>query len=73
MGANVEVLRVESTDILPEKRTFTPAEVAEIMSVTVQTVRNWIDDGRLPCIRINRKVCRIRRGDLLIIISPEVK
>jgi excisionase family DNA binding protein len=66
----MEVLRMKSTDILPEKRTFTPAEVADIMSVTVQTVRNWIDDGTLPCIRINRKVRRIRRDDLLIIISP---
>lgn len=64
---------MESTNFIPEKRTFTPREVADILSVHVDTVRNWITEGKLPCIRISRKVCRIRRDDLLIIVSPSEK
>ena len=41
---------------------MTVAEVAEILKLNQQTVRNWIDQGSLPALRIGRRV-RIRRSD----------
>jgi excisionase family DNA binding protein len=38
------------------------AEVAGILKLNQQTVRNWIDQGSLPALRIGRRV-RIRRSD----------
>ena len=41
---------------------LTVAEVAEILKLNQQTVRNWIDQGSLPALRVGRRV-RIRRSD----------
>lgn len=41
---------------------LTVAEVADWFKVNQQTVRNWIDQGRLPAVRVGRRV-RIRRSD----------
>ena len=38
------------------------AEVAELLKLNQQTVRNWIDQGSLPAIRMGRRV-RIKRSD----------
>ena len=40
----------------------TVAEVAERLKLNQQTVRNWIDQGSLPALRVGRRV-RIRRSD----------
>jgi excisionase family DNA binding protein len=42
---------------------LTVAEVAEILRLNQQTIRNWIDAGSLPAVRIGRRV-RIKRSDL---------
>jgi excisionase family DNA binding protein len=42
---------------------LTVAEVAEMLKLNPQTVRNWIDQGRMPALRVGRRV-RIRRSDL---------
>jgi excisionase family DNA binding protein len=42
---------------------LTVAEVAEMLKLNQQTVRNWIDQGSLPAVRIGRRV-RIRQTDL---------
>jgi excisionase family DNA binding protein len=42
---------------------LTVAEVAEMLKLNQQTVRNWIDQGSLPAVRIGRRV-RIRQSDL---------
>jgi excisionase family DNA binding protein len=42
---------------------LTVAEVAELLKLNQQTVRNWIDAGSLPAIRVGRRV-RIKREDL---------
>jgi|SRR5579859_5105740 len=52
----------------PERGTLddsflTVAEVAEILKLNQQTVRNWIDQGSLPALRVGRRV-RIRSSDL---------
>jgi excisionase family DNA binding protein len=41
---------------------LTVAEVAQTLKLNQQTVRNWIDQGSLPALRIGRRV-RIRRAD----------
>ena len=42
---------------------LTVAEVAELLKINQQTVRNWIDRGELPAVRAGRRV-RIRRSAL---------
>ena len=42
---------------------LTVKEIADRLKLNQQTVRNWIDDGRLPAVRIGRRV-RVRRVDL---------
>jgi excisionase family DNA binding protein len=42
---------------------LTVAEVAEMLKLNQQTVRNWIDQGSLPALRVGRRV-RIKRSDL---------
>src|ERR1700676_3716284 len=41
---------------------LTVAEVAEKLKLNQQTVRNWIDQGSLPALRMGRRV-RIKRSD----------
>ena len=42
---------------------LTVAEVADMLRLNQQTVRNWIDAGSLPAIRVGRRV-RIKSSDL---------
>jgi excisionase family DNA binding protein len=52
---------VAHTDL--EDSFLTVAEVAEMLKLNQQTVRNWIDQGSLPALRVGRRV-RIKRSDL---------
>ena len=47
---------------------LTVAEVAEVLRLNQQTVRNWIDQGSLPALRVGRRV-RIKRSDLDRLLS----
>ncbi len=42
---------------------LTVAEVADVLKLNQQTVRNWIDQGSLPAVKVGRRV-RIKRKDL---------
>ena len=42
---------------------LTVAEIAALLKLNQQTVRNWIDQGSLPALRVGRRV-RIKRSDL---------
>ena len=46
-----------------EESFLTVAEVAELLKLNQQTVRNWIDQGTLPALKVGRRV-RIKRSDL---------
>lgn len=46
----------------PQESYLTVAEVAETLKLNQQTVRNWIDQGALPALRVGRRV-RIKRSD----------
>jgi excisionase family DNA binding protein len=39
---------------------LTVAEVAGILKLNQQTVRNWIDQGSLPALRVGRRVRQAR-------------
>lgn len=41
---------------------MTVAEVAETLRLNQQTIRNWIDAGILPAVRLGRRV-RVKRSD----------
>jgi len=41
---------------------LTVAEIAEILKMNPQTIRNWIDAGKLPAHRVGRRV-RVTRAD----------
>jgi excisionase family DNA binding protein len=56
------------TSIDPEESFLTVAEVAEMLKLNQQTVRNWIDQGSLPALRVGRRV-RIKRSDFERIIE----
>lgn len=45
-----------------EESYLTVAEVADKLKLNQQTVRNWIDQGSLPALRVGRRV-RIKRSD----------
>ena len=45
-----------------EETFLTVAEVADMLKLNQQTVRNWIDQGSLPALRVGRRV-RIKRSD----------
>src|SRR6202011_4055778 len=51
-----------------EESYLTVAEVAEILKLNQQTVRNWIDQGSLPALRVGRRV-RIKRSDFERILA----
>jgi excisionase family DNA binding protein len=45
-----------------EETYLTVAQVAETLKLNQQTIRNWIDQGSLPALRVGRRV-RIKRSD----------
>jgi excisionase family DNA binding protein len=42
---------------------LTVADIARILKLNQQTVRNWIDQGSLPALHVGRRV-RVRRLDV---------
>jgi excisionase family DNA binding protein len=49
--------------LMPDPPLLTVPEVAEEFQVTAQTIRNWIDQGVLPAVRVGRAF-GIRRADV---------
>ena len=47
------------------------AEVASILKPKQRTVRNWIDQGKLPAMHIGRRA-RIRRADFDAVIEASM-
>ena len=43
---------------------LTVKDVADLLKLNQQTVRNWIDQGSLPAVRVGRRRVRIKRSDL---------
>ena len=60
---------------IPTKRLFRPDEVAKIFDVSVKTVYNWCDCGKLDFLRIAGRTMRIERECIIKIIriSDEIE
>ena len=60
---------------IPTKRLFRPDEVAKIFDVSVKTVYNWCNCGKLDFLRIAGRTMRIERECIIKIIriSDEVE
>lgn len=54
---------------LPDKKLFTPSDVSRHLCISVATVYQWIDKGQLKAVRIGNKMIRIKRADVVEIIS----
>jgi excisionase family DNA binding protein len=48
---------------------LTVAEVAELLKLNQQTIRNWIDRGELRAVRVGQRRVRIRKSDLDQLLS----
>lgn len=53
------------------RRPLTPAEVADLFGVTVQTVGDWADAGQLPCFRTPGGHRRFRREDVEAFLAKQ--
>ena len=63
IGSTLSQLEKAPLDYTTSSESFlTVAEVAEMLKLNSQTVRNWIDQGSLPAVRVGRRV-RILRSD----------
>ena len=52
---------------------LTVAEVAETLKLNAQTVRNMIDRGELPAIRVGSRRVRVQRSDLDAFLARRVE
>ena len=50
-------------------RLYTVREAADVMGLTVDMVRRYIKDGRLPVRRIGNRNIRITRTDMAVLID----
>ena len=44
-------------------------QVADVLDVSVSTVRNWIQEGTLPAYRLGPRLIRVMVSDLTALIS----
>jgi len=58
----------EELSMLNERQLLTAKEAAEFLSVSENTIRQWIWQRRLPVIRLGRAV-RLKRDDLSQLIK----
>jgi len=52
------------------KAFYAPADVAELLGVSKQTVLNRIHDGQLAAVRVSPRVYRVPLGGLLRFLQP---
>lgn len=50
---------------------LTVMEVAELLKINQQTVRNWADRGEIPVVRVGSRRVRIRKSDLDAFLSAD--
>jgi excisionase family DNA binding protein len=67
-------VRLPSTSMpdFADETFMTVAEVAAALRMNPQTIRNWIDAGQLPAVRIGRRV-RILSSDFATLIANDVR
>lgn len=53
-----------------EREHVSPLEAAALMGVTRRFIYTLIDRGRLPVARVSRCCLRIRRSDVIALLTP---
>jgi excisionase family DNA binding protein len=52
--------------------TFSVKDAARVLGLKERTIREWIYDGRIPCIRIGgRRIIRMKPEDVLRVAEKE--
>lgn len=51
----------------------TAATVAQLFGVTPATVRRWVRERRVPCIRVSRRVLRFNLADIEKTVAQRAK
>jgi excisionase family DNA binding protein len=51
---------------------MTVAEIAAILKLNPQTIRNWIEAGTLPCVRLGQRRVRVYRSDFNQLIENSI-
>lgn len=59
MSSPSDIPRRPAPTISARDEFLTVAEIAEMLKINQQTVRNWIDQGKLPALHVGRRV-RVR-------------
>ena len=47
------------------EKLLTCEQVSEIFSLSKHTIYNLVSEGRIPCLRVNKRIVRFRESDLL--------
>ena len=60
---------IRQTSSVP--KLYTPSEVAELLGVSLRTVRKWINDGELAHTRlsVSERLIRVREEDLIAFLN----
>jgi excisionase family DNA binding protein len=56
---------LESSDVILHKDHYSPEELAELLSMTVDHIRGAVHNGRLHAMVIDHRIISIRREDVL--------
>jgi excisionase family DNA binding protein len=51
-------------DVTEETLFLTPQEVSDLLQVSVQTVRRWINEEELPAYKVGPRMWRVSKADL---------
>jgi excisionase family DNA binding protein len=49
---------------------LTIKQAARLVQCSERTIRRWIDDGKLPAVRVGKKFVRVSEADLQKIMQP---
>lgn len=55
---------------MPDEEYLTVAEAASFFKVSQSTIWRWIDQGDIPAYRVGRRRIRLKRGDLVHVVTP---
>ena len=57
---------------MSERRIIDSEELARVFGVTVETVRGWVRERRVPFIRVSRRIVRFDLEDVLAALRQGV-
>src|SRR2546426_8983662 len=60
-----QVMAIDHNDEL-----ISVAEAARLLKVSVPTIKRWLKDGRIPAYHLGPRYVRIRRVDLMRVLTP---